>query len=95
MSEAPHHQLEETPPGDARDPARSEVGFDAVDVAPGGRGGRGQATTHGDTPRRRRTSGRGQAHNADRRSPPRADEGRCQRSPQRTRWARMAAGPDT
>ncbi|HEV3322018.1 MAG TPA: FliM/FliN family flagellar motor switch protein, partial [Solirubrobacteraceae bacterium] len=33
MSEdAPHHQLEETPPGDARDPARSEVGFDAADV---------------------------------------------------------------
>ncbi len=34
MSEAPHHQLEETPPGDARDPARSEVGFDAADVPP-------------------------------------------------------------
>ncbi len=34
MSEAPHHQLEETPPGDARDPARSEVGFDAADAPP-------------------------------------------------------------
>ncbi len=34
MSEAPHHQLEETPPGDARDPARSEVDADAADVPP-------------------------------------------------------------
>ena len=33
MSEAEqHHQLEETPPGDARDPARSEVGFDTDDA---------------------------------------------------------------
>jgi flagellar motor switch protein FliM len=29
-----HHQLEETPPGDARDPARSEVGANAADVSP-------------------------------------------------------------
>jgi flagellar motor switch protein FliM len=49
MSEAPHHQLEETPPGDARDPARSEVGFDAVDVPPAdGTGETGHDTT--DTP---------------------------------------------
>jgi flagellar motor switch protein FliM len=35
MSEAAqHHQLEETPPGDARDPARSEVGFDTKDIPP-------------------------------------------------------------
>ena len=34
MSEAPHHQLEETPPGDARDPARSEVDANAADVSP-------------------------------------------------------------
>ncbi|MGA2164155.1 MAG: FliM/FliN family flagellar motor switch protein [Solirubrobacteraceae bacterium] len=35
MSEAEqHHQLEETPPGDARDPARSEVGFDGADTPP-------------------------------------------------------------
>jgi flagellar motor switch protein FliM len=34
MSEAEqHHQLEETPPGDARDPARSEVGLDVRDPA--------------------------------------------------------------
>jgi flagellar motor switch protein FliM len=32
MSEAPHHQLEETPPGDARDPARDEVGATATDA---------------------------------------------------------------
>ena len=29
-----HHQLEETPPGDARDPARSEVDANAADVSP-------------------------------------------------------------
>ncbi len=34
MSEAPHHQLEETPPGDARDPARTEVGRDTGDSHP-------------------------------------------------------------
>jgi flagellar motor switch protein FliM len=34
MSEAPHHQLEETPPGDARDPARSEVGSNTADAPP-------------------------------------------------------------
>ncbi len=46
MSEAPHHQLEETPPGDARDPARSEVGFDAADVPPAdGTGETGDNTT--------------------------------------------------
>lgn len=45
MSEAPHHQLEETPPGDARDPARTEVGHDAEDTHPAQEVGRADLDT--------------------------------------------------
>jgi flagellar motor switch protein FliM len=46
MSEAEqHHQLEETPPGDARDPAATEVGSNAADVPPASGIGEGPNAT--------------------------------------------------